>query len=230
MKVQLLHETTDPEPFIADPAFAAQQKLNGERRLIVKRGGEVCAYSRNGRARNIAATILDAARGVAGDFIADGELVGETFTAFDVQQLDGADVCALPQWRRFAMLTELPFAVVRHAIGSDAKAALLRAVRDENGEGLVFKRLCAPYRDGRSVDCVKFKFWQSENFVITAVDPRGSIHLQYQGRDCGKCPFDLFGGMPAIGSVAEIRFSAWTARGKLVHPKFLGFRHDQVAA
>ena len=56
MKPQLLTYCQDPETLFRDSAFAAEEKMDGDRRLIVKRGNAVTGYTRTGNsatARNL---------------------------------------------------------------------------------------------------------------------------------------------------------------------------------
>ena len=46
--MQLLTDCGNPETLIASPVWAAEEKLDGDRRLIEKRGNAVIGYTRNG--------------------------------------------------------------------------------------------------------------------------------------------------------------------------------------
>ena len=230
MKIQLLTETTNAESFLADDDFCVQEKLDGSRCLIVSDAHGVRAMSRQLRALKVTAAILRAAAALPVDSVVDGELVGERFIAFDIQRLAGRDLCALPMIERFAMLDAMPFERVRYAVGADAKRALLDAVRAENGEGVVFKKLDAPYRDGRDVNAQKFKLWQRESFVVRSVDiAKGTVGLLDRGRECGRCPFPFNSRWPRVGDLVAVRFARRTRDGKLLHPVWRGAVRDHQA-
>ena len=209
MKVQLLAETTAPDEFIRDPAWAAQEKVDGSRCLIVSDANGVRGVSRQGKALKLTTAILSAAAALPVDCVIDGELIGGRFVAFDVQMIEGRDVTEVPMVERFAMLRQMsPFPVVRCATGANAKRQLLETVRVENGEGVVFKQMTEPYRDGRTPAAVKFKFWQREVFAVADVDiARGSVGLLDQGRDCGRCSFPMNSQWPRVGDLVEVRFA-----------------------
>ena len=229
--IPLLTETFDAETLLADADFCAEGKADGVRCLLISDASGVRGVSRQLRALKLTAGIVEAARMMRGDFILDGELVGSQFIAFDVQRLAGADVSALPMRERFAMLASAsPFPVVRFAIGTRAKRALLAAVRAEGGEGVVFKRMDAPCVDGRDANMVKFKLWQSASFVVADRDvARGSVGLLRDGADAGRCCFPFAGQWPRVGEVVEVRFARVHESGKLCQPVMLGVRHDLAA-
>lgn len=228
MLIPLLEETSDAAEFIGDDAFCAQEKIDGVRLLIVRDESGARGFTRNRLEWPLPASVIEMALPV--DSIIDGELIGGDFIAFDVQRIGGRDVSSLPYAERFAMLAALPFRVVRHAIGSDAKARLLDAVRAESGEGIVFKRLDAPVRDGRSDDAIKFKFYRSDSFVVADTNiARGTIGLRRFDRDCGRVTFPFNGRMPKPGEVVEVRYDRLTSKGKLARPILIGVRDDIIA-
>ena len=105
MKLQLLTETTDPTPYIRGDAWCAQEKLNGERLCLVKKGSVVTGYNRRGRERPIPATTLAVALLSDHDWTIDGELVGDAssdvtnFRAMPCHYADAA-TCRKPQHPR----------------------------------------------------------------------------------------------------------------------------------
>jgi ATP-dependent DNA ligase len=227
MKVALLSETSNATAFLADDAYCAQEKLNGERMLVEKDGAAVTAHNRQGEARTLPDTVAAVALTSVADFLLDGEWIAGEFVAFDVISINGADVTALPQSARFAALAEVsPFRRVRQALSED-KHALLASVRAERGEGLVFKLRDAAYLDGRTEVGVKFKFWKSASFIVANLDiAKGTVGLGCFGR----CSFPFAGAWPKVGDIVEIRYLLLTKNGKLSQPAFLGVRHDLTAA
>ena len=94
-----------------------------------------------------------------------------TYIAFDVLHLDGRAVRRLPYWRRRELLAELGLDVPlcrtpRHFVGEGE--ALLAATAERGLEGVVAKRLDAPYAEGRRSNAwVKQKHRRRERFVVT---------------------------------------------------------------
>ena len=228
MKIQLLEETSAPAQYLCSDAYCAQEKINGERMLIHKAANNVTGYNRRGLERPVPAPTLALALLSDEDWLIDGEIVGDHFTAFDVLEINGGDVTGFPQSARFAALGEIsPFAIVKQAVGERAKTELLFAVTATGGEGVVFKEVKAPYRDGRHFDAIKYRIWQSESFIVTDHDiAKGSIGLSRGGRNCGRCVVKFSGEWPKPGDVVEVKFSARSKTGKCIHPVLLGIRHD----
>lgn len=208
------------------------------------------------------------------------------YIAFDILRDGDEDLRGLPLRERRARLERL-FAgartpnkdrhpagpvdsVVRiseHVIG-DGRALHARAAAS-GWEGLVAKRLAAPYHSGRRTpDWRKVKLVRHQTCVIGGwTDPRGTRpffgalllgvydsagRLEYVGHsgagfrdaELGRvwkklhaiqsktCPFDR---QPRTNEkphwvkpqlVAEVKFTEWTADGKLRHPTYLGLRDD----
>ncbi|MEO6041789.1 MAG: DNA ligase D [Croceibacterium sp.] len=93
-----------------------------------------------------------------------------SFHAFDLLSLDGADLTGLPLIERKERLEALlataqpPIHVADHVIGAGEK--LLRAMCDAGQEGIIAKRIDAPYRAGRSKGWVKVKCTRRQEFVV----------------------------------------------------------------
>ena len=94
------------------------------------------------------------------------------YYAFDVVHHDGDDVARLPYVDRKARLAKLlageaAHGVIRytsHIIGNSAR--MLAGACELGAEGIVCKRLDAPYRPGRSRDWLKYKCLRTEPFVL----------------------------------------------------------------
>ena len=92
--------------------------------------------------------------------------------AFDLLHLDGAAVRQLPYVRRRELLADLALdcpalMVPRHFL--DEGEALLAATAEQGLEGVVVKRLDAPYAEGRrSRSWIKIKHRRRERMVVTA--------------------------------------------------------------
>jgi bifunctional non-homologous end joining protein LigD len=117
--------------------------------------GEVCALDESGRP---GFGLLQ--RG-------EGRLV---YYVFDLLELEGEELCALPWSERRARLGELVprgDETVRVSDAFDDGEALLAAARASGLEGIVSKRVDAPYRPGRrSPDWVKVKAHARQELVI----------------------------------------------------------------
>ncbi len=148
------------------PELADLQEPLAGRRLILD--GELVTLSADGKPDFAAlrGRLAGRSRGAPGSH--RGKLV---FMAFDVLHLDGRAVRHLPYWRRRELLVELELDAAvcrtpRHFVG-EAKA-LLAATAEQGLEGVVAKRLDAPYTEGRRSNAwVKQKHRRRERFVVT---------------------------------------------------------------
>jgi DNA ligase D-like protein (predicted ligase) len=104
--------------------------------------------------------------------------VGVSYYLFDLLWLDGRDLRGLPLRDRKMLLGELitfggPLVYTEHR-DTEGLAAYEEACR-LRWEGVVAKRVDAPYRAGRSKDWLKFKCDSSQEFVIGGfTDPQGT--------------------------------------------------------
>lgn len=174
-------------PFVKSAKWAFDVKADG-RRLIIDCGETVRAYNRAGdrcdvplglRAQfepigNIGATL-------------DGELVGDSFYAFDLPRL-GEVISLMTPWnqRRYALEALIKrwkpgnIKTIGAAGTTPAKKKLLSAVRERGLEGVVFKRIDSQYQPGRRASTwLKHKLTIDADFVVTAyaLDGKQSFEL-----------------------------------------------------
>ena len=177
-----------------------ERKFDGIRCLAYRRGGDVRLLSRNKLSLNarfpeIASALQGAA---AADCVLDGEIVafsgGKTsferlqqqgerpvsifYYVFDLLYLDGYDVRPLSTRTRKTLLRDaLSFGgPLRHTAhrNRDGEAFYAEACR-HGWEGLIAKRVDAPYSGGRSRDWLKFKCSAEQELVIGGFTaPRGA--------------------------------------------------------
>ncbi|RZA21017.1 MAG: ATP-dependent DNA ligase, partial [Proteobacteria bacterium] len=92
------------------------------------------------------------------------------FHAFDLLELEGQDLTGLPNIERRERLEALlqdaapPVHVADYVIGAGEK--LYKAMCDAGQEGIISKRIDAPYRSARSKSWVKVKCTRRQEFVI----------------------------------------------------------------
>jgi bifunctional non-homologous end joining protein LigD len=117
------------------------------------------------------------------------------FHAFDLLSLDGVDLRSLPQIERKERLEALlshaqpPIRVSDHVIGAGEK--LYEAMCKAGLEGIIAKRIDAPYRGTRSKSWVKVKCTRRQEFVVIGwtkstakARPFSSLYLaQYEGKE-----------------------------------------------
>ena len=194
-KVQLA-TLKDAPPEGAD--WQHEAKFDGYRCVIAVGKGGVRLYSRNGKdwsdrfgalcdavaALDCGSALIDGeviAGGGGGDFstLQKALKLGDplTFYAFDCLVRDGDDLTDKPLSDRRAALEDLfeglaPRGPLRLSpvIEGEGRAAL-KAMCDAGGEGIVSKRLDAPYRGGRGRAWIKSKCIRRAEFVVAGWSP-----------------------------------------------------------
>ena len=88
---QLLNPIDEREVqrLLQDPAWAAQEKLDGRRVLVRKAGAEIHGINRKGLLIGLPSPIVVGAHKISSDFVLDGECVGDVLYAFDLLEWDG---------------------------------------------------------------------------------------------------------------------------------------------
>lgn len=71
------------ERLMTDDGWVMQEKFDGRRLLLKKEGDKVTAINRKGLVVGVASSIVHQAQKLYGDFLLDGECIGEVFHAFD---------------------------------------------------------------------------------------------------------------------------------------------------
>ena len=242
VQCQLLRPVADQEAFalLDDPAWFAQRKHDGERRLIRKIGEAVDGINRTGF------VVGYAALSIPGDFVIDGEAVGQRLHAFDLLEVGGSDIRAWPAERRYARLADLlgsadpegAIVLVEAAFTARDKKALYDRLLAEDREGIVFKRRGSPYSAGRpnsGGDQLKRKFHETCSAVVDFVNDQRSVGLKLarpaaeggtEWVSVGNCTIPSNHRVPEVGAVVEIRYRKAHETGGLAEPVYLGQRTD----
>ena len=240
---QLLNPIGEAEvqQLLASEDWCLQEKLDGRRVLIQKVGKEIIPINRKGLVIGLFSSILRSTEFIPGDFILDGECIGDVFYAFDLIERDGEDFRLFPYKRRLLDLhallsqTEHPhIELVSTAYHTDDKQRLFDELRRTRREGVVFKRLDAPYTPGRPNSggpALKHKFCASLSAVVAHLNAQRSVEIQLLGKDCwqaaGNVTIPANQPLPKAGDVVEVRYLyAFSESGVLYQPVCLGQRSD----
>lgn len=247
IRCQLLNvvDEQDVDALLADSQYCAQEKYDGERRLIARVNGVIRGINRKGLYIALSTAISnDVANLAAGDFVLDGEQVGDLFLAFDilVSPTQG-DVRSLPYSERLTLLSDLLLRrandeVVKLApvaFAPATKLALFSSVRARNGEGVVFKDCHAAYSSGRPSSGgaqLKYKFTESCSVQVNKVNgDRRSVSVSAYGAagqvvPLGNVTIPPNHTVPSVGDVVEVRYLYAFPGGSLFQPIYLGSRND----
>ncbi len=245
IRPQLLNAIEKPESLLADNGFYLQPKHDGKRLLIHKMGGRVIGINRRGIECGIPDSIREAALVLPGDFLIDGEAVGDLLHVFDILEIDSTDLRIIPYRDRLVRLLNLLASVQQTSIqwvatmsGCEAKTRFLNQLRKENAEGVVFKRIGAPHSPGRPSsggDQFKYKFVETASVMVATINAKRSVAIEvFDGVawvPAGNVTIPPNQPVPQAGDIIEVRYLyAMPESGALFQPVYLGVRDDILAA
>lgn len=235
---------------INDPLWAAQEKMDGERRAAHADAHQVFGANRKGKIVPLPQPIVHELQRIAqrnGSLRVDGELIGETLHVFDLHILHGIPIHDSP-WIVRMKQAENALAGCKHlravpvALDTQAKHALYAKVMTAHGEGVVFKRISAPATEGRPAsdgDWRKFKFTESASCYVMSINSKRSVQLGLL--KCTALPDSgvdqmMFVGnvtippnhdIPVSGDIVEVEYLYAYEGGSLFQPVYRGKRQDQ---
>ena len=241
LRAQLLNPITEDEAeqYLAHPHWCAQEKYDGKRVLIGKAGNQIVAANRNGMSTGFPTVLAVQLAGMSGDFVIDGECVGDRFYAFDLLEHEGRD------WRQSAYMDRLQALraqfgnlggsiVVAETVMGDGKRRLMDQLRMARKEGLVLKNMRAPWQAGRPANqgnALKLKFWSSCSCVVGRVNEKRSVELALDSVSIGNVTIPPNHEIPVAGQVVEVRYLYVNGvGGSLYQPVYLGTRDDVLVA
>jgi bifunctional non-homologous end joining protein LigD len=244
---QLLNPVADVgvERLITSDAFVLEQKFDGRRLLLRKTGDTLVGINRRGFECGVPAPIASVVLGLLGDFLIDGEAVGDVYHVFDILEADKEDFRPRPYRERINRLSHLmpgekkdAFRWVPREFFKVPKRIRFRQLLEEDAEGVVFKRLSAPYKPGRpnsGGDQLKFKFVETASVVVTEINACRSVRVGVWDKDtlvpAGNVTIPPDHPVPTAGSIVEVRYLyAMPGSGSLYQPVYRGERDDITSA
>ena len=241
---QLLNPVAEAEVklLLRDDNYCAQEKFDGRHLLVRKQDEHLEGINKKGFIVGLPATVAYEIRCWSGSFIPDGESIGDDYHTFDLLQHYGENLRPLPYRIRLARLEGLLSAIpqrrhwkmVETAFTTRQKTELWERLKRENREGIVFKRLDAPYVPGRPNSGgpqLKFKFVATLSAVVAKINAKRSVEVSLiNGRSlvsCGNVTIPANHEIPPVGAVVEVRYLyAYRDSLALYQPVYLGPRDD----
>ena len=240
IEVQLLNEINESEALALcdNPEWVAQEKHDGERRPIQVKDGVVNGINRNGLYCGLVSEIAD---GVNTDIqmVVDGEDLRKYVAVFDLLEYDGKNLRNKGFLERYKKLSEI---VVNHpslvlskvAITSTEKHDLIKKVKAENREGVVFKKANSPYvpsRPNKGGEQLKFKLYDEVSVIVAKINQKRSVLMTViddagNSIEIGNVTIPQNSEIPKVGDVIEVRYMYAYPKGSLFQPVFNKFRND----
>jgi bifunctional non-homologous end joining protein LigD len=247
---QLLNtiDESQVERYINDDRYLAQEKKDGERRMLNLDGQagsfKLDSINKLGFSAGYPSLFRALEKSSKVDFLLDGELVSDTLFAFDLLHFNGVDLMTRSAVDRLAIL-ENNFGMIANGISQiksvytaytrEEKLALLVSLKDRNAEGIVFKLKAGTYKIGRPAsggDNLKFKFYETASFIVHVINDKRSVAIGLFDTDgsfmsAGNVTIPANHDVPKVGDVVEVRYLyAYKQSGSVFQPVYLGKRND----
>ena len=246
IRCQLLNPVDESElvRLLGDKQHCLQEKHDGRRLLVRKHGDEITGINRRGLVVALPGSIRRAVEELPVDVLIDGEAVGDTLHAFDLLEVKGNNLRQQGYLQRYAKLLMLldpehrALRPVSTMVDPGDKQAMFKTFRQCGSEGVVFKKIDAPFRMGRpnsGGSQLKFKFVESASFVVTGRNAKRSVSLALYDDDnlvpAGNVTIPPNHAVPAPGEVVECSYLyGFRESGSIYQPVFRGKRCDIPAA
>ena len=242
LTAELAHPAPSPVLYLNSPLWAMEQKLDGHRVMIQVVQGKAQALNRYADRRDMPGHLQRAFTSrFKGEWLFDGELVGDLYYVFDVLVVHGNDVSKSSWADRNALLQRevqnmAGVEVVKSWTDSSEKHRMFKLCSETQVEGVIFKRVDARHRNGRSKNWMKWKFVVDVDCVIMDSNIGGRdnflIGLYKEGKltEVGKVS-SLTGDGPdcVIGDVVTITALNVSPDGRLIQPVLPRLRTDKPA-
>jgi bifunctional non-homologous end joining protein LigD len=251
---QLLNSIAEEEveKYLDDPEWGAQEKIDGKNIMVwtyplPSSEHEVVGSNRKGLVVGIPEPVAAALKRNSVQGVLGGEMVGDVYHAFDMVKTK-VSIAELPYVNRHALLiASMPLAqsavrIVPLFTSRATKRELYDRLKAEK-EGIVFKRLAAPYRPGKpnsGGDMLKFKFYATASCLVSHWGREGKRSIALEMVETkkntkatvlnpirvGNVTVPANQAVPKAGSIVEVRYLYAFKGGSLFQPTLLGVRDD----
>jgi bifunctional non-homologous end joining protein LigD len=243
---QLLNQIDEATAFqlIEDPDWVMQEKKDGRRLMLERKGLEILGSNREGMLIAIPSPVAQAAALPNCHFVTDGESVGDIFFAFDLLEVGGEDLRRLGVVERHRLLAasfqsgHSGIQIVPLWESADDKRDQFHRLRSIRAEGVVFKRANSRYVPGRpntGGDNLKFKFTADATCFVRKINSKRSVEIGMEGDagelvGVGNVTIPANHEIPNEGDLVKVRYLYAYRRGSLFQPVYLGSREGEGIA
>jgi bifunctional non-homologous end joining protein LigD len=207
------------ELLVEEPDWGFQEKANGENRTLRAHNGHLTGGNKKGFTTPVPANWAEEFT-CLGDFVANGEHVGDKFYAFDLLQIGSTDLRDRPQRERYEALAQLharfrtqtpSFEVLTCHYSQAAKRDLIATVEANRGEGVVAKDGAAAYEDGRNKNTLKFVFRDVATCIVIGINAQRSVQVGLLNKDsevvpCGNVTIPSNKEIPALDDLIDVKY------------------------
>lgn len=245
---QLLNSIEEEQipKLLRDDNYCAQEKWDGRRVGLIKTKDGIVTSNKKGQSKAYTKRLGDAITDIPGNFIIDGESIGDKVYAFDwLQGVDDASTMIMPYKERYVKMLSLLKASkqkdiipVATAFTAAEKQQLFDRLKAEGREGIVFKRVDAPYTAGRPASGgtqLKYKFTSEIHCIVRKVNgTKRSVAIYVldgeQELSIGNVTIPPNKDIPAPEDIIDVKYLyAYHKEGNgatLYQPVFKGKRDD----
>jgi len=246
MEAELLSPITDQQAewYDSDPNFGGQEKFNGERHIITKYNGQIQDNNREGdiSKRPIPADLkILLMKHPLEQFIIDIEYVAKSHRPIKILDALCLGVTSLTEkpYKERERLCHHQFngynpkiEVVNTWTDKAGKRNLKSRLQKERAEGMVYKDMRKPHREGRAHQHYKLKFVKTLSAIVLGRSKKGheSVDIglydaNHQLQRIGGCSLI---GKPNVttGDVVEIKYLYSSGNNHVVQPTLLDKRYD----
>ena len=232
------------EDLLTDEHYALEPKYDGVRIIAEVRDGKVVVFNRDAEhSSKVHPDELEYLKLLPpGLWVFDGEWVDKRYMIFDILEWPQGPLFSLSWDDRTDLLHELfnkipwdssNISRVVACVDSLHKAEILKAVEQNQGEGVIFKRRDAKYEFKRSSNFIKYKFFKDIDCVVIdkGVEGRANYELGLWDRDTLRSVgrVSALGGdkdRAEIGDVVQVR-CLYAVSDRLVQPTMPRVRTDK---
>ena len=220
--------------YIVDDRFWVQEKWDGERLMVRRRGQYLEGWNKQGQTIAVPPVLTSALLSMpVPDFVLDGEHERSGYHCWDLLHADNVDLATYAYGERYGILKVFTACPSIHIVPSwstpDDKERIIFELLTNGAEGVVFKDTLAPYRPGRAGQHFKLKFEKSATVRIRSVDPfrdRASIEM-LDGQEWKEVSgIKVQRSKVRPGDYIEVRYFSASPSKRLVQPVFICRRTD----
>jgi bifunctional non-homologous end joining protein LigD len=227
----------DPQTYINDDRYVAQEKKDGERRPAERDDAfHTKGFNKKGQEVPLPGSIV---KSINSHCLIDGEIVGEKLHVFDLLSYQGASLKNHAYVDRLLILNQLTFGdaiqVVYTAHTKEEKQKLYDFLVKNNAEGIVFKLKSSTYKAGRPAsggDHLKHKFYAEATFIVSGITKgKRSVALELIGENqeripMGKVTIPPNKDIPKVGDFVEVKYLYAFKGGAIFQSEYKWKRKD----